>query len=98
MKPIENSPEIKAIEAMKFPGRSIAKKQRGHKDYLLSREEQFARAYAQWIAERTGGTKYLNAMELRRNEGWGCAQWQKEAFAPIAAEFEKLFKAKGWLR
>jgi hypothetical protein len=98
MKSIKDSPEIKAIEAKKFPGRSnLAKERRDHQEYLLKPHEQFARAYSQWIAERSGRTEHLVSLDQRIASGWG-SQWKKETFAPIAAEFEKLFKAKGWLR
>lgn len=98
MKAIGDSPEIKAIEAMKFPGQSkAAKESRKYKRYLLNPEEQFARAYSQWIGERSGRTKYGTAIAKWRSSGWE-SQWSAETFAPIAGEFEKLFKKKGWLR
>lgn len=98
MKAIEDSPEIQAIKAMKFPGWSKqAKENREHKQYLLLPEERFARAYSQWVGQRSGRTKYEEAIRVRLASGWG-AQWKPETFAPIAGEFEKLFRRKGWLR
>lgn len=98
MKAIEGSPEIKTIKAMKWQGSSKAVKEcRQHKKYLLEDHEQFARAYSQWIGERAGRTEYVQAIEERAANFWR-SQWKKESFAPIAEEFEKLFKAKGWLR
>ncbi|MEI6493194.1 MAG: hypothetical protein WCO94_11650 [Verrucomicrobiota bacterium] len=97
MKAIKDSPEIKAIKAMTIHGNSPAAiRQREFQVYLLKKEERFARAYSQWIAERTGRMEYLVSIDHGIN-GWS-SQWKKETFAPIAAEFEKLFKAKGWLR
>jgi len=98
MKAIKDSPEIRAIKAMTWQGNTPAVIQsREFRDYLLAREERFARAYSQWIAERTGRTEYLVSIDRGISNGWS-SQWKKETFAPIAAEFEKLFKAKGWLR
>ena len=98
MQAIENSPEIKAIKNMTWQGNSPAVIQsREFQVYLLKEEERFARAYSQWIAERTGRTEYLVSINRGISNGWS-SQWEKETFAPIAEELEKLFKAKGWLR
>ena len=98
MKAIKDSPEIKAIKALTWQGNSKAiKEARAHRKYLLEPHEQFARAYSQWIGERSGRTEYQEAIDNRISYGWG-SQWKKENFAPIAEEFEKLFRGKGWLR
>jgi hypothetical protein len=97
MRAIEASEEIQALKGMRWSGRSAAvQKARGHRNYLLEDHEQFARAYSQWIAERSGRMEYSQGIESRMALGWG-SQWKPETFAPIAAEFEKLFKGKGWM-
>ena len=59
--------------------------------YYTNHQELFARAYAQWIGERTGisvGT------EAERSLG---IQWAEDDFAPIAKKLEALFRSEGLL-
>jgi hypothetical protein len=69
---------------------------RKHLDYLLSPEELFARAYSQYIALRSQNPEMLNDVEYRRSGVFITDQWNDRDFAPIAAEFDKLFAKKGW--
>lgn len=63
--------------------------------YYTSRPETFARAFAQWITVRSGDPKLLAELKEKRHstsdEEKIPDQWEDEDFAPIAAEFEKLF-------
>lgn len=67
--------------------------------YLLRPHEQFARAYAQWIALRS-----LNRpmMEQIDSEAGGTlmspTQWTRGNFAPVAQAFDAVFERMGWLR
>lgn len=64
--------------------------------YLLSPVEIWARAYAQYIAVRSGNRSML--AELKRIQGIGGykTQWSDEDFAPIADAIDELFSEVGW--
>jgi hypothetical protein len=68
----------------------------GHLNYLLSPWEIWARAYAQFIAERSGNavlqTQLQAAREAEKNRQWSAAD-----FAPVARAIEKMFQQLGWL-
>ncbi len=68
----------------------------GHLTYLLTPWEIWARAYAQFIAERSGYPV------LQKQLGDALAsekfrQWTTDDFAPVAAAIEKMFGEIGWL-
>lgn len=63
------------------------------RSYLLSGREMFARAYAQFIAEESGRGAMLRSLGESDRQ-----QWTSEDFAPIRAEFRKLFRSLGWYR
>ena len=92
MKAIDNSNEIQVLKALPS-NKSIS--------YLLNPAEQFARAYAQYIAWKTQDpTLILQLKGIQLNSGNPvnrCKQWNEENFLPIAAEFDILFKKMGWL-
>lgn len=79
---------------------------REHVRYLLRPQEQFARAYAQYIAVRSGDRKALvelaveqNAMKKMGNDPLGGAypyQWDEDDFRPIAEAFDALMEAMKW--
>ena len=60
--------------------------------YLLEPKEQFARAYAQYIAVRSRDNIMLGQLEGKRGDalmqGLYCQQWMDDDFAPIASEIE----------
>lgn len=67
-------------------------------DYLNRPREQFARAYAQYIAEESGHPA-MNAELTALLSGKGYAramQWQTSDFAPIRAAITNLFQALNW--
>ncbi|MYE05051.1 MAG: hypothetical protein F4Y00_08800 [Bacteroidetes bacterium SB0662_bin_6] len=67
--------------------------------YLLQDQKIFARAYLQYIAEKSGNQPVLKALDYVRNNSPNFAtQWDDADFKPIFAEFEKLFKKLGWRR
>jgi SPP1 gp7 family putative phage head morphogenesis protein len=71
--------------------------------YLLHRNEQFARAYAQYIAERSGDAalkaKLQNHLKKKGKVAFFMPrQWEDADFAPIADAFDALFKEQGWLK
>jgi hypothetical protein len=74
--------------------------------YANTPEELWARAYAQWITDRSGSTlmrERLDADLLKRNKpladkvGYGHEQWTWDEFGPIADAIDDLMKALGWL-
>jgi hypothetical protein len=65
--------------------------------YRLSVHEQFARAYFQWIATRSGDEKLMDAVRRMQDDG-DLMAWADDDFTEIAAEFDNLFRQKGLLR
>lgn len=73
-----------------------------HLKYLVSPQEVFARAYAQYIAEKSDDPK-MNK-ELKQSIAENSAlhsyptQWGEEDFSAIRDALDKMFKKKGWLK
>lgn len=68
-----------------------------HIEYLLRPRELFARAYAQWIATRSGDDEMFN--KLMRYAGPTVVmpmQWEPFEFLPVADAFDRLAKSRGW--
>jgi hypothetical protein len=85
---------LKSIEARLATTKSYGQAQIYR--YLLQPEEVWARAYAQFIAERSGNATL--AAELKKAiEHTSYRQWSTEDFAPIAGEIESVFRDMGWL-
>jgi SPP1 gp7 family putative phage head morphogenesis protein len=59
-----------------------------HINYLLKREELFARSYEQWIAIRSGEPDLLEQIAGSKR------YWPEDTFGPIAAELDKIFGVK----
>ena len=73
----------------------------GPDEYYLRPEELWARSYAQWVAERSA-LPWLRRQirELRgtnRRQVTYYTQWDDDAFAPIAAATDDLFRGLGWI-
>ena len=89
---------IKALEALlqtaKNPKRITMLK------YFLRGREIWARAYAQYIAIRTGDAEILAELAaIRGVPNYGeYVTWTDEEFAPIAKEIDQVFKGKGWIK
>lgn len=63
--------------------------------YHLRPEEVWARAYAQWVALRSGDAAMLEQVRGRR-AGLLKTQWDDDDFGPIARAIDRLFEALGW--
>lgn len=64
--------------------------------YMSSREEVWARAYAQYIATKSQDPTLLE--QLRRDQGgFYPKQWDDDDFIPISEAIDELFKSKGWI-
>lgn len=67
-----------------------------HVAYLLKDREAFARAYAQYIAHRSGDPEMKQQVEkIRGDKIYGARHWHEHEFEPVAQAFDKLFQAKG---
>lgn len=67
-----------------------AGKKDGYDSYLLDERESFARAYAQWIAVRSGDKLLLKQMKANRDRNPNF-QWYDDDFTQIASAFDKHF-------
>lgn len=69
-------------------------------DYHLRPREQLARAYAQYIADKSGDKKLRDQLDRQRRPGtyMNNRQWTDEDFAPIRSAFDDLFREEGWLK
>jgi hypothetical protein len=56
--------------------------------YWPTRRESFARAFAQWVAERAGEPDALR--EIERRAGGAGRQWARDDFAPVADELDAV--------
>lgn len=68
--------------------------------YLLDKDELWARAYDQWIAEETGHTGHLAQIALRRSGTIGYlkdSQWETADFAKVKRSIRKLFTHLNYL-
>ena len=61
-------------------------------------QEAFARAYAQWIAVRSGSTAMRDELDLilSGRAGSPLRYWAHDDFLPLASAFDRLFTSWGW--
>ncbi len=67
---------------------------------IIRPRENFARAYAQYIALRSGNETMIRQIDETNKftkSGGMPLQWEWDDFEPIARGFDRLFKKKGWL-
>lgn len=71
-------------------------------EYWSQREEQFARAFAQWAVLRSNGDmgEFLRSAFIKRSNGLAFNhQWRSaDDFSPIADALDELFVEAGWLQ
>lgn len=66
--------------------------------YLVSSQEMFARAYAQWVSEKSGLPQLVKELdEVRSTWSHSGGYWTKDEFKKIGSAMESLLKKKGWL-
>lgn len=65
--------------------------------YFLEGHELWARAYAQYIATRSGSPLLKAQLDTIRTSAQPWRQWSDEDFAPIATAIDDVLRAKGWL-
>lgn len=90
MQTLEQTPEYRSLVDQKR--RSPSK----HLRYLTQGREVFARAYAQYIATKTGHKRALADIEREANQRWRQSQWKHENFQPVVKAFDELMKELGW--
>ena len=66
--------------------------------YYKKNVEVFARAYAQWIATKSGNKTLMSELDGIRNGVAPWRQWSDEDFAPISKALDLIFEEKEWLR
>jgi hypothetical protein len=67
----------------------------GYYQYLLDPRELWARAYAQFIAQRSGFAALRRDLrKATEAEAW--RQWERSDFAPVDAAIEVMFRKLGW--
>lgn len=67
--------------------------------YYLRRDETWARAYAQWVALRSGDSAMVREIQAITNTVGvrGFSQWSDEDFEPIARTIDTIFEKRGLL-
>lgn len=78
--------------------KTIRERNPGDADYLLKPTELWARAYAQYIATRSGDATLAAQLDLIRGGRSPWRQWSAEDFKPIAEAIDALFRKKGWIK
>jgi hypothetical protein len=71
---------------------------RNHLNYLAEATEILARAYSQYIAQKSGHPALMAGLEVVRRGTFGGppGQWSDESFKPIAQAFDRWLDAKDW--
>jgi SPP1 gp7 family putative phage head morphogenesis protein len=68
--------------------------------YLLRTHEVWARAYAQWVAVRSGNKEMIRELISIKTsptqEAYRLSQWDSVTFEPIAKAIDDLFATLGW--
>ncbi len=95
------APEImRAIDSSDAVKRMTATLPRGaRRNYVLSDEEKFARAYSQYIAAKSGHAEMLKEVALWRSGSIGReadGMWSDDDFKPILEAFDTAFRRVGW--
>lgn len=73
-----------------------AQKQTKTTRYFLYPWEQWARAYAQWVATRSGDP--LLMAQLRKAQQFPLRQWDDADFEPIGKAIDDLMRVQGWVK
>ena len=87
--------EIEKTETYK----ALAKARTRNLKYLMAHRELFARAYAQYVAWRSGDETMLGQIDrvLALQGSNKLRQWPYADFLPLIYRFDRLFEAQGWL-
>lgn len=91
---------VEALEASPTAQAIARLDDRRKRSYLLNGSEMFARSYSQYIAWRSGDERMREQLDRILQSDRAASrltQWGHGEFAPIAAAFDELFLAAGWL-
>ncbi|HLP01682.1 MAG TPA: hypothetical protein VK163_06625 [Opitutaceae bacterium] len=66
--------------------------------YFLKPHELWARAYAQYIATRSGNAMLAGQLDKVRGGMQPWRQWSDADFKPIAEAIDAFFREKGWIK
>lgn len=67
-------------------------------DYLQSPEEVFARAFAQYMARKSGRADAIRDASVQTSQNLrGIATWDDADFEPLYRAFDEFFRELGWL-
>lgn len=97
MDTIEETAGIQRIRRQSY-GPSGRGRPSKHQRYLLQKREQFARAYAQYIATKTQNAHALQEIERRSHSMYSADHWKRDDFQPVVEAFDKLMKELGWIQ
>jgi len=104
MTAIENSEAYKALDKAWETGKLVLKGSsmtvglsRETCAYYLSQQELWARAYAQYIANKSGNAAMLKELKKLQSSIIP-SQWSDEDFIEIEKAIDELFKERGWLK
>jgi hypothetical protein len=97
---VESSQATAALKLVKATHSD--RNQRNLANYYLSKWEQWARSYAQWVSTRSGNTVMVDQVQkiMTKTDGqaYSASQWSDADFAPIAEAIDEIFKTLGWLK
>ena len=65
--------------------------------YLTSGTEVWARAFAQWVAERSGDTAFRDAARTFNAAKWPGGQWTAESWRILEPLVDAVLREQGWL-
>lgn len=92
MTAIDQSKSIQGLKSLP-PGKN--------RNYYLDKNEEFARAYSQYILYKTGDAKLrkqLNEILQSNSKMYQMSQWADDDFVPIAQAMDDLFGEMGWIK
>jgi hypothetical protein len=93
-------PDLEQFRQAVHASRAVAEIQklgRRQRAYFMEGYELWARAYAQYIAKKSGDPLLLAQLDKVRSGKQPWRQWSDEDFAPIEAAIDELMRKKGWI-
>lgn len=96
---LNSSQEVERLRILRG-SQSVPPELRRHITYLLQRDELWARAYAQYIAQTSRDRTMIAGVQRMLAETsplMSHRQWSVESFAPISAAIEAILREVGWL-
>lgn len=109
MKALNESPSMQRLKELSKSGKAVGTDGKQYKvstrqiQYQLRPHEVFARAYAQYVATKSGDPRMRAQLKSIQDEIKGQKvqrprQWSDHEFVPIVKEFDRAFKKLGWVK